>query len=38
MKRILGLIAITFALLVGTAAVVAVSPQQAFACGDHQGS
>jgi opacity protein-like surface antigen len=40
MKRILALAAIAFTLVAGAAAVVIVSPQQAFAhCGgDHQGS
>ncbi len=38
MKRLLALVAIAFALVVGTVAVVTVSPQQAFACdGDHKG-
>ena len=38
MKRLLALIAIIFALVAGTAAVVTVSPQQAFACdGSHRG-
>ena len=39
MKRVLGFVAIAFALIVGTAAVVTVGPQQAFACdGDHHGA
>jgi hypothetical protein len=39
MKRLLALVAITFALVAGTVAVVTISPQQAFACdGDHRGS
>jgi hypothetical protein len=39
MKRVLALVAIAFALVAGTAAVVTVSPQQAFACDDdHHGA
>ncbi len=39
MKRILALVAIAFALVAGTTAVVAVSTQPAFACnGDYKGS
>jgi hypothetical protein len=39
MKRFLALVAIAFALIVGTAAVVTIGPQQAFACdGDHHGA
>jgi hypothetical protein len=39
MKRVLALVAIAFALIVGTTAVVTIGPQQAFACdGDHRGS
>jgi len=39
MKRFLALVAIAFALIVGTAAVVSIGPQQAFACdGDHHGA
>ncbi len=38
MKRILALVAITFALVAGTAAVVTIGPQQAVACdGSHRG-
>jgi len=37
--KVIGLIMITFALVVGAAAFVSVAPQQAFACdGNHQGS
>ena len=32
MKRLLALVAITFALVAGTVAVATISPQQAFAC------
>ena len=39
MKRFLALVAVAFALIVGTAAVVTIGPQQAFACdGDHHGA
>jgi len=39
MKKVLALVAIAFALVTGTVAVVAVSSQQAFACdADHRGS
>jgi hypothetical protein len=39
MKRLLALVAITFALVAGAVAVVTISPQQAFACNDdHRGS
>ena len=39
MKKVLALVAIAFALIVGTAAVVTISSQQASACeGDHRGS
>jgi hypothetical protein len=39
MKRFLALVAIAFALIVGTAAVVTIGPPQAFACdGDHHGA
>ena len=39
MKRVLALVAIAFALVAGTAAVVTISTQQASACeGDHRGS
>jgi hypothetical protein len=40
MKRALALVAIVFALIAGTTAVVTITPQQAFACGNggHQGS
>jgi hypothetical protein len=39
MKRLLAPVAITFALVADTVAVVTVSPQPAFACdGDHRGS
>jgi len=38
MRRILALVAVTVALVIGTAVVVTVSPQQAFACDqDHKG-
>ena len=39
MKRLLALVAITFALVAGTVAVATVGSQQAFACNDdHRGS
>jgi hypothetical protein len=39
MKRLLALVAVTFALVAGTLAVVTINPQQAFACNDdHRGS
>jgi hypothetical protein len=39
MKKVLGFIVIAFALVAGTAAVMTINPQQAFACdGDHRGS
>jgi len=39
MKRILALVAVGFALVAGTVAVVTVSSQPAFACkGDYHGS
>ena len=39
MKKVLALVAIAFALVAGTAAVVTISSQQAFACeGDHHGA
>ena len=40
MKKVLGFIVIAFTLFAGTAAVMTVNPQQAFACedGDHRGS
>jgi hypothetical protein len=38
MKKVLALVAIAFALIVGTAATVTIGSQQAFACdGDHHG-
>ncbi len=37
MKRVFALVAVTLALIVGTAAVVTISPQQAFACDGHRG-
>jgi hypothetical protein len=39
MRKALGFVLVAFALLAGSAAVVTVAPQQAFACGDdHRGS
>jgi len=40
MRKVLGFIVIAIALVAGTAAVVTVSPHQAFACedGDYRGS
>ena len=39
MKKVLAIVAIVFALVVGTTAVVSFSSQQAYACeGDHKGS
>jgi hypothetical protein len=39
MKRIFASVAVAFALLAGTVAVMTVSPQQAYACkGDYHGS
>jgi hypothetical protein len=39
MKKVLAIVAIVFALVVGTTAVVSFSAQQAYACeGDHKGS
>jgi hypothetical protein len=39
MKRILALVAISFAVLTGAVAVMTVGPQQAYACkGDYHGS
>jgi hypothetical protein len=39
MRKVIGLIVITFALVAGATAFVSATPQQAFACdGDHRGS